>query len=239
MLRCIIIDDEPLALDLLEDNIRKVPFLELTGRCRSALEALPLLQQGNIDLVFSDIEMPGLNGLQLIQSLPTRPMFIMITAYEQFAMEGYNLDVVDYLLKPVAYERFVKACNKALELNNLRKLAQQPGNSAAAEPGYIFVHVDYSMVKINLDEIVMMEALKDYIKIHFSGGRKPLLVRMSMKNMEETLPGNRFVRIHKSYIVSIAHISAVRKNSVFIDKLELPVSEQYKDTLTRITKGPL
>ncbi len=236
MLRCIIIDDEPLALDLLEDNIRKIPFLELAARCRSALEALQVLQQGNIDLVFSDIEMPGLNGIQLIQSLHTKPMFILITAYEQFAMEGYNLDVVDYLLKPVSYERFVKACNKALELSSLRKLAQQPA-TGNAEPGYIFVHVDYSLVKINLDEIVMMEALKDYIKIHFSGGRKPLLVRMSMKNMEEMLPSSRFIRIHKSYIVSIAHISAVRKNSVFIDKLELPVSEQYKDGLLRITRG--
>lgn len=240
MLSCIIVDDEPLALDLLEDNISKIPFLELKGRCKSATEALTVLQHNHIDLVFCDIQMPGLNGLQLIRSLVTPPMFIMITAYENYAVEGFNLDVVDYLLKPVSFDRFLRACNKALEKSNSRNAPKaEPVHKAEEAPDYIFLPVDYSMVKVMLGEIRMIEALKDYIKIHFiTAAKRPLLVRMSMKAMEELLPHTAFIRIHKSYIVSIGEISAIRKNALYINELELPIGEQYKDAVLKLTTRP-
>lgn len=237
-LRCLAVDDEPLALELLEDNIRSVPYLQLVGSCRNAMEATQLLQTQQIDLIFSDIQMPGLNGLQLISSLSVKPMFILITAHEKFALEGYALDVVDYLLKPVAYERFVKACNKALERYTLR---QQSISGAATQvpevKKFIFVPVDYKMVKVMLPEVVRLEALKDYIRIHFTGNQRPMLVRMSMKAMEDLLPMSDFLRIHKSHIVSIRSITAVRKSSVFIGEEELPVSEQYKNAVQQLVDG--
>ncbi|XZF15578.1 LytR/AlgR family response regulator transcription factor [Chitinophagaceae bacterium MMS25-I14] len=236
MLRCIIVDDEPLALDLLQDNISNVPFLKLEARCKTAVEALAVLQEKTIDLVFCDIQMPGLNGLQFIRSLVSPPMFIMITAYENYALQGYELNVVDYLLKPVSYERFLLACNKALELQNLRAAtAQAEPVKTADENNFIFVQVDYSMVKVVLSDIKMIEALKDYVKIYFTDSKKPLLVRMSMKALEDMLPDSRFLRIHKSYIVSVDCITAVRKNSVFIQETELPVGEQYKNAVARLT----
>jgi two-component system, LytTR family, response regulator len=239
MLRCIIVDDEPLALDLLEDNIKNIPFLQLEGRCKTATEALTLIQSKPVDLVFCDIQMPGLNGLQLIRSLVSPPMFIMITAYENYAVEGFNLDVVDYLLKPVSFDRFLRACNKALELYNLKQGTQTVARSTANEE-FIFLPVDYSMLKVVLNEIKMIEALKDYIKIHYiTPTKRPLLVRMSMKAMEEQLPPSRFIRIHKSYIVSIHEITALRKNCLFMGDLELPVGEQYKDVVSRLTNRPL
>lgn len=240
MLDCIIVDDEPLGLDLLEDNIRKIPFLKLKARCKSATEALTVLQQENIDLVFCDIQMPGLNGLQLIRSLVTPPMFIMITAYDNYAVEGFNLDVVDYLLKPVSFDRFLRACNKALEKSNSRNVQKAaPSLRAEETPGYIFLPVDYSMVKIMLSEIRMIEALKDYVKIHFTNhAKRAMLVRMSMKAMEEMLPHGAFIRIHKSYIVSIGEITAIRKNALYINDLELPIGEQYKDAVLKLTTRP-
>lgn len=232
MLRCIAVEDEPLALDLLEDNINRTPGLELVARCRNAYEAIGCLQQTNVDLIFADIQMPGLDGLQMIQSLSQRPMVIFVTAYEQYAVDGYNLDVVDYLLKPVTYERFLKACNKAMELHRLR-LAAQPA-APKEERNFIFLQVDYKMVKVLLEEIVMIEALKDYAKIHFAQPKRSMLVRISMKGLEEMLPISRFIRIHKSYIVSMNFVSAVRKNSVFIQDLELPVSDAYRENLQRL-----
>lgn len=234
MLRCIAVEDEPLALDLLEDNISRTPGLELVARCRNAYEAIELLQKTTVDLVFADIQMPGLDGLQMIQSLPQKPMVIFITAYEQYAVDGYSLDVIDYLLKPVTYERFLKACNKAQELHRLR--AQATGGTAARseDRNFIFLQLDYKMVKVMLDEIMMIEALKDYAKIHLEPSRRSMLIRISMKTLEEMLPVSRFIRIHKSYIVSTDFVTAIRRNSVFIGDLELPVSEAYKDNLQRL-----
>ncbi len=236
MLRCIAIDDEPLALDLLEDNIRSVPFLSFVARCRNAMEAIAVMQREAVDLVFSDIQMPGLNGLQLIQSLQAKPMFILITAHEKFALEGYELDVVDYLLKPVAYDRFVKACSKALN----RHILQKGGNAAPAKAEakeYIFLPVDYKMMKVSLKEVKMIEGVKDYIRIHYSTDKPALLVRMSMKHLEEMLEGAGFLRIHKSYIISIHHLTAIRKNAVFIGSTELPVGEQYREAVSRLAGG--
>ncbi len=230
-LTCIAVDDEPLALDLLEDNIRQVPFLQLRAKCRNAMEALSVMQREPVDLIFLDIQMPGLTGLQFIQSLAVKPMVILLTAYEKYALEGFNLDVIDYLVKPVSFDRFLKACNKAWEFFKLKNQpATLPGADQSAEPGYFFVNADYSLVKVVIDEIVLVEALKDYIKIHLTQG-KPLVIRMPMKVIEEKLPPKKFARIHKSYIVSLAQITSIRKGLVYLGTTELPLSDNYKDAL--------
>jgi DNA-binding LytR/AlgR family response regulator len=233
MLRCIAVDDEPLALELLEDNISKVSYLQLAAKCSNAMEAIKVLQTESIDLIFLDIQMPGLTGLQFIQSLSVRPMIILITAYEKFALEGFNLDVVDYLVKPVSFERFVKACNKAWELHQLKTKSKE---TTAGKPlDYIFVNVDYSLLKVVLDDIIWIEGLKDYIKIHLKSSSKPVITRMTMKSVEELLPANRFIRIHKSYIAAVAFITAIRKSTVMIGAEELPVSETYQEALMKLT----
>jgi DNA-binding LytR/AlgR family response regulator len=236
MLRCIAVDDEPLALDLLEDNIRRVPFLDLKAKCSNPIEALEVLRKETIDLIFLDIQMPGLTGLQFIQSLAVKPMVILITAYEQYALEGFNLDVVDYLVKPVSFDRFLKACNKAWEYFNLKN-ATTSDSANAGDPGYFFVNAEYSLVKVVFDEIIMVEGLKDYIRIHLTSG-KPLVIRMSMKTVEEKLPAKKFIRIHKSYIISLDKITSIRKGSVFLGSAEVPVSDNYKEALMAIVGHP-
>jgi len=233
MIRCLAVDDEPLALELLEDNISKVPFLQLVAACDNAMEAMKIMQQELIDLLFLDIQMPGLTGLQFIQAMTVKPMIILITAYEKYALEGFNLDVTDYLVKPVSLDRFIKACNKARQLFELR--SQQKNMVTAGKPGYFFVNVDYSLVKITIPDIVYIEGLKDYIRIHLKNSQRPVVTRMPMKTIEEQLPSTDFIRIHKSYIVSIAFITSARKSSVFINTLELPVSDTYRDAVTSLT----
>ncbi|MEP6583213.1 MAG: LytTR family DNA-binding domain-containing protein [Ginsengibacter sp.] len=233
MIRCLAIDDEPLALELLEDNISKVPFLQLVAACDNAIEAMKVMQREHVDLLFLDIQMPGLTGLQFIQSMPSPPMIILITAYEKYALEGFNLDVTDYLVKPVSLDRFVKACNKAKQLFDLKTQQRNPGPSS--QQGYFFVNVDYSLLKVTLTDIIYIEGLKDYIKIHLNSTSRPIVTRMPVKTIEEELPDAQFIRIHKSYIVSVAFITAIRKSSVFIDTLELPVGDNYRDSVNNLT----
>ena len=160
-------------------------------------------------------------------------MIILITAYEKFALEGFNLDVVDYLVKPVSFERFVKACNKAWDLHQLRTKPKE--TMADQPPDYIFVNVDYSLLKVVMDDIMWIEGLKDYIKIHLKSTSRAVITRMTMKSVEELLPGNRFIRIHKSYIVAVAFITAVRKSTIMMGAEELPVSQTYQETLMKLT----
>lgn len=231
MMQCLAIDDEKLVLELLEDNIRQVPFLQLVKACRNALEATTILQSTPIDLLFLDIQMPGLSGLQLLQSLPHPPMTILITAYEQYALESYNLDVVDYLLKPVSFERFMKACNKAHE-----RFLRQPLTPAAVEPApdHFFVNVEYTLVKVLIADILYVEGLKDYIKIHVASSKKPVITRMSMKAIEEKLPPAQFIRTHKSFIIAAPKITAIKRDLVCLGELELPLSEFYKGNLDKV-----
>jgi len=239
MLKCIAVDDETLALQLLEDYIRKVPFLELVASCEDAFEAARALHENPVDLIFIDIQMPGLTGLQFIQSLAKRPMVILITAYKKFATEGFDLDVVDYLVKPVSLDRFMKACFKAQELHQLKSGNKGVGDVAVAGAGvgaeFFFVNVDYSLVKVLFADIVWIEGSGDYVKIHLKSSTRVLMVRTSAKTLEKELPTDKFIRIHKSYFVSVAGITAVRKNSVFIGELELPVGETYREGLRQIT----
>lgn len=231
MINCIAIDDEELALELLEDNIKKIPFLNLVAKFNNPLEAMNIIREEQIDLVFLDIQMPQLSGLQLIKSIQNKPMFILVTAYEKFALDGYELDVIDYLVKPVPLERFIKACNKAQDFFELKK---RPKTNTAFVNDYFFVNVDYSQLKIMKSDITYIEGLKDYVKIHLKSSTNPVVTRLTMKSLEETLTSG-FIRIHKSFIVSIDSITAVRKNSVFLGSLELPVSENYLDELRQFT----
>jgi two-component system, LytTR family, response regulator len=231
-MRCIAVDDEKWALDLLVDNIRHVPYLKLIARCKNAREASEALHAGNIDLIFMDVQMPGLNGLQFIQTLPEPPMVILVTAYEQYALEGFNLSVVDYLVKPVALERFIKACNKAKLLFDIRT---EKSTKAGSIPDYIFINVEYSLVKIIFDDITHVEGLKDYIKIHLLSASKPILTRMSMKAMEEKLPNSKFIRIHKSFIVSVDKVTSIKRDFVCIHETEIPVGESFKESIRIIT----
>lgn len=233
MMNCIAIDDEPLALELLVDNISKVPFLKLVAACENPIQAMAVLEKETVDLVFLDIQMPGLTGLQFIQSLTHKPLFILITAYEKYALEGYALDVVDYLVKPVSLERFIKACNKARELQELKALRQNTAGEQA--PGYFFVNVDYSLVKISFLDILWIESLKDYARINLKSSSKPIITRMSMKQLEENLPSDKFLRVHKSFIIARDQVTAVRKNSLFIGTMEIPVGENYREIIPLIT----
>jgi len=228
MMRCIAVDDESLALDLLEDNIRKIPFLTLVRRCKNAFEAHEAVMKENIDLIFLDIQMPGISGVQFLQSVPSPPLVIFITAYEQFALDGFNLDVVDYLLKPVSFDRFLKAANKAHELFTFKN--SLPAGTASE---YLFVNSEYSLVKLNVRDIVYIEGLKDYIKIFVANVTRPTITRMSLKSIEEKLPSDKFVRVHKSYIVSVDKIVSIRKGKISINNIHVPISEHYKENLYR------
>lgn len=236
MLTCIIVDDEELALDLLEDNISRLPYLKLLAGFQKPVEAIQFLQQQQVDLVFLDIQMPGLSGFELIQSLTTKPMFILVTAYKKFALEGFNLNVVDYLVKPVPLDRFIQACNKAWELHKLKKAGAVTQQENA---DHIFLQVDYSLQRINFSDIIWVEGLRDYVKIHLDKGLRALVVRISMKAIEQQLPSSLFIRIHKSYIVAKKHITVIRKNTLCLDKTELNVGDSYKAAVAQLAGRPL
>ena len=235
-MKCIAIDDEPLALKLLEDNIRQVPYLELIASCRNVFDAMKALQENTIDLMFVDIQMPGLTGMQFVGSLKNKPMVIFITAYKQYALDGFDLAVVDYLVKPVALDRFIRACNRAAELFELKS---KKAHTISRETDYFFLSADYSQIKIVFDDIVWMEGVRDYVKIHLKSTGKPLLFRTSLKSLESQLPPAKFIRIHKSYIVAIAGITSIRKTSLFIKDMELPIGEAFREIVDKLTNKEL
>lgn len=222
MIKCLTIDDEPLALDILEDFILRVPFLQLVKGCTSAMQAIEILHQEEIQLLFLDIQMPQVSGVQFLKSLEFKPKVIFTTAYSDYALEGFNLDAVDYLLKPFTFERFLKASNKAYQ----QIQASNRNNEVATDKEYMFVKSGYDTVKVKFDEIMYIEGLKDYVKIHTTG--KTVIALMSMKLLEDTLP-DKFIRVHRSYIIDFERISMVQKRKVFIDKFEIPIGEVYRN----------
>jgi DNA-binding LytR/AlgR family response regulator len=228
---CIAVDDETPALYLVEDAIKKVPFLRHIKSCKNAFEAMEILQKETIDLMFLDIEMPGINGIEFLQSLPSRPLVIFTTAYKKYALEGYELDVIDYLLKPFTLDRFLASVNKAAEYHHL-KLIDKDSPTRTADT--FFVHAEYSLTKIVVSQIAYIESLKDYVKIYLAGEARPVITNLSMRTMEEKLPADKFIRIHRSYIIPLDRIKSIRKNLVHTEDKQFPISEHYREHLFRL-----
>ncbi|MGZ3751607.1 MAG: LytR/AlgR family response regulator transcription factor [Mucilaginibacter sp.] len=239
-LNCIAVDDEPLALGLVSKFIEQTPFLNLVGKYSGALDALKAIHTEKIDLIFLDIQMPDLNGIELARVLDKgadKPRIIFTTAYNQFALEGYKVDALDYLLKPFNYEEFLRAAQKAL---NYAELLNKPAAQAVvvneterADDKYLFLKVEYQLVRIALDDILYIEGLKDYVKVHLKNVDKAVLSLTSLKALEEKLPSKRFMRIHRSFIVALDKITSMTKNSVQIGKMMITVGDQYKDAFSQ------
>ena len=243
MIRCMAVDDEPLALQQIVTYISKVPFLELAAQCQSALEARQFLEQDTVDAIFCDINMPDLNGMDFVKSLTTPPLIVFTTAYAEYAVEGFKVNAVDYLLKPFGLQDFQRAANRIRE-----RLSPQPlpaGNgentpmaSAPVVSGLasdtaddtIFLKTEYRIVKVTISDIRYVEAMSEYLKVHLVSDSRPIITLLSMKKMEERLP-DYFMRIHRSYIVNLKMIQEVNKNRIIMDKdTYLPIGDMYKDT---------
>ncbi|MDX1938976.1 MAG: LytTR family DNA-binding domain-containing protein [Saprospiraceae bacterium] len=236
MINVIIVDDEPLAQDVLETYIEKVPELQLVKKCNNAFEANEALKNNQIDLMFLDIQMPQLTGIDFLKTLSKPPLVIFTTAYSNYAIEGFELNALDYLLKPISVDRFMKAVNKAVEQMELLRKEAPIGNTAPVEeegPDYIFVKADKKLVKVNFDEVIYIEGLKDYVIIRMENQR--VITLQTMKSLEDKLPTSQFKRIHRSYIVNIKHIEAVVGNMVEVmekgQAKHLPVGKNYRDEL--------
>lgn len=232
-MNCLAIDDEPLALNIIEDYANKIPYLNLIEKCSNAFDALNLMQQHKIDLIFLDIEMPHLSGIDFLQSIEKRPYIIFTTAYPDYAVQGFELNATDYLLKPIEFNRFLKAVNKVYELYNLHRedtvsVAQAPHREISSAPDYLLIKVEYATVKVEFNSILYIEGLKDYVKIH--AGSKPLLTKSTMKNIEEKLPSNMFTRVHKSFVVNLSQIESIENNRILINGRRIPIGSQYKNS---------
>jgi two-component system LytT family response regulator len=220
-LKCVAIDDEPLALELLQEYISRFPLLNLVHAFDDAISAVELLRHTKVDLLFIDINMPDITGIDLVRSLQEKPLIIFTTAHKQFAIEGFELDAVDYLLKPINIDRFTRAVHKAIDYYKYRNTPAQDDNDC------LFVHAEYRLVKIQLNDIDYIESLEDYIKIHITGS-KPVLTLLSMKKVLEKLPADKFQRIHRSYIVSVARVQSIQNRKVQLTSgVELPISDSY------------
>jgi two-component system LytT family response regulator len=231
-MKCVAIDDEPLALNVLQNYISAFPALELAATFDDAIEGAIFLKQNPVDLLFIDINMPDLSGLELVSQLAIKPMIIFTTAHKKFAHEGFELEAVDYLLKPITIERFEKAVNKALERYHFKKSHE---NDTAES---IVVRSEYKMIKIALGDIEMIEAMEDYIKIHLMSSKHPVLTLMSLKGILEELPENKFSRIHRSYIVPNALVKSIQNKKVkLLTDRELPVSDSYLDFIEKWKKA--
>jgi two-component system, LytTR family, response regulator LytT len=235
-IKCIAIDDEPLALELLCSLIRQTSFLTLEKKFSNAIDALSFINQSEVDLIFLDIQMPDLTGMELARVIEgkktlKKPKLIFTTAYNQFAIDGYKVDALDYLLKPFSYEDFLKAATKAYHYFEQAQIQASGtlGSPSAAQPDYIFLKVEYQLIKINLRDITHVEAYKDYVKVHLVGKLHPLLSLTSLKSMEELLPSDRFMRVHRSYIVALDHIESISRNVINISNTTIAVSENYKE----------
>ena len=222
MLRCLVVDDEPLAIDVIAEYIPKVPFLQLAGTFTSPVEALMQLQKEKIDLIFLDIQMPQLTGLQFMNLLQSRAQVIIISAYNEYAIHGYEHDITDYLLKPVSFERFYKAVEKAARLADI-PVRESPLPAAI---DFIFVKTDNRMVKVNLSDILYIEGLKNYISIVLADRRR-IITLQNMKTFEDLLPAQRFFRVQKSYIVNLEKIDAIERQRIFIGDQVIPIGEAY------------
>ncbi|MCK9218953.1 MAG: LytTR family DNA-binding domain-containing protein [Bacteroidales bacterium] len=225
-INCLIVDDEPMALVLLQSYVVKTPFLELKGKCSNAIEALEKLNEERIDLLFLDIQMPELNGLELSRTLSKNTRVIFTTAFNQYALDGYKVEALDYLLKPFDYTEFLTAANKAKEWFSLLRVKSDTEQDTQK---FLFVKTEYKQVKIDLDEVLYVEGLKDYIKIWLVGKPYPVLTLMTLKSIEEELPEHKFMRVHRSFIIALNKIQSIERGQVIINSHRITVAEQYKE----------
>jgi DNA-binding LytR/AlgR family response regulator len=235
MLKCIVIDDEPLAIQLLQNHISRVSFLELAKTFNNPMEALISLNSNPVDLIFLDIQMPQLSGIHFMQLLQNRSQVIITSAYQEYAIDGFEHNVIDYLLKPIAFERFYKAVEKA---HNLKNPAQKIDRSQEIQPatgGYIFVKVETKMVRVELDDILFIEGLKNYVSIMTKSQR--IITLQVMKQLEEILPPNRFVRVHKSYIVAMDKISSIERQEITINDRIIPIGITYQEHFFKLLES--
>ncbi len=224
--KCILIDDEPLAIDLLESYVNTTPFLELVAKCNSALQAMEILENEEVDLIFSDIQMPDLSGMEFSKIIFDRQVkIIFTTAFEEYALEGYKVNAIDYLMKPISYPEFLSAANKAKQqILNVSRQAETADNE-----DYIFVKSDYKLIRIDLKDLIYIEGLKDYVKYYTVNSDKPILSLKSMKSLEKELPGQSFMRVHRSFIVNLKKITLVERNHILFGEKRIPVSEKHKE----------
>lgn len=227
-INCVAIDDEPFALEIMADDIQEISFLNLVGTFSNPMDAWELIKQGKVDLIFLDIQMPVISGTHFLRSLPKPPMVIFTTAYQQYALEGYDLDVVDYLLKPIPFDRFLKAVNKAEELFRLRSKEQQ-NLPLVEEVNFFFIYSEYKQIKIYFDDVLYVEGLKDYVKIYVKQQSKPILTRMNLKMIATKLPPQLFCRVHHSFIVALNKISSFQKTKLLVGEKELPIGRKFAE----------
>ena len=219
-IKCAIIDDEPLAVELLVSYVKKIPFMELNGKYSNAVDAMKGIAENPVDIVFLDIQMPELNGLELSRMLPETTRVVFTTAFEQYALDGYRINALDYLMKPISYAEFLEACNKALQWYKMVRQVEEP---KAAEATSIFVKSEYKLLQIDI------EGLKDYVKIYTEQSPHPILSLMNMKAIEQMLPSSRFIRVHRSFIVQKSKIREIDRNRIVYDKdLYIPIGDSYK-----------
>jgi two-component system LytT family response regulator len=226
VIKCLAIDDEPLALKQIGLYIKKTPVLELIALCNSAFDALDYISTGKVDLVFVDINMPDLNGLDFVRSLNEKPFIIFTTAYSEYAVEGFKVDAVDYLLKPIGYTDFLRAVNKVKTLTDLHNVHPEKTKTTG---DHLFVKSDYRLMRINLNDIKYIESMHEYIRIHLINN-KPVMTLVSLKSIEEQLPKDKFMRVHRSYIVNLRRINLIERNRIIFDNnVYIPVSDNYKE----------
>jgi DNA-binding LytR/AlgR family response regulator len=225
---CVIVDDEPMALNLVESYVEKTPFLSLKKKCSSAIEAMEFIKQEPVDLLFLDIQMPDLTGLEFSKMLPKETRVIFTTAFDQYALEGFKVEALDYLLKPFDYAEFLAAANKANTWFELVKGKDKRKSIISDEKEFLFVKSEYKQLRIKLADVLYFEGLKDYIKIWLKGNPKPILTLMSLKSLEEELPDTQFMRVHRSFIVSLNNIDVIERSQIIINEQRITVSEQYK-----------
>ena len=223
---CVIVDDEPMALKLVESYVKKTPFLDLKKKCSSAIEALEFIKEVPVDLLFLDIQMPDLTGLEFSKMLPKETRVIFTTAFDQYALEGFKVEALDYLLKPFDYAEFLSAANKASIWFSMVKGKQE--SIVSKEKEFLFVKSEYKQLRIKLADVLYFEGLKDYIKIYLKDEPKPILTLMSLKSIEEELSNTQFLRVHRSFIVSLKNVEVIERSQIVINKQRITVSEQYK-----------
>ena len=230
MIRCLAIDDEPLALKQLASYLSKVPFFELVGSCQSAMEAMRVVGEQEVDVLFIDINMPDLNGLEFVRSLQNPPLVVFTTAYQEYAVEGYKVDAIDYLLKPFGMGDILRAADKVKRQYDLLHAVSL---SPVDEDDALFLKTEYKVVRILITDIIYIEGMSEYLRIHLLGQSKPVVVLLSMKKMEERLMGRDFMRIHKSYIINLHHIAEINKSRVILDnQVDIPIGESYRERLS-------